>query len=600
MNDSFNYQLYSLLDRIRKEVRQCPGTEKSAEWIEEIDQQLIHVSSNSFQVAMVGEFKRGKSSLINTLLQSDVLPADILPTTATFNRVVYGKTPKAHLRMKDQTIHEIPIDDLKRYITKISEESLENARQIEEAVVEFPSMFCSNHVELIDTPGLNDNDEMTQLTVSRLKDIDLAIVTVSVLYPFSMTEADFVAQLLETSSVCKILFAITMTDTVDASELELAKNKIEQRIQQSVLKTLQSRHEDGDPVMEKYNQLIAVPQTFLLSAKKAKKALQLQNENLYMESGYRHFTEVLPGILLEGQQKGIAEQSLRVAESVLTRCLEYYGFYGRLENLRNQVKEGKKRFAELAYSLVDLRDKTGSEHQLMLNAIHDACESLKAQKATIESLYTQAWQQASEDQQERMLAILNAMPKVYQTLNEQFEQAFSGELYKRIAEAENAGMNSVLPEEPLLPSMPELETEIRDLWASVLPGKEIMELAEQQAGNAPFLFRWTQPPFPSVFRQYDEFFLERTCAAASVSFDDCLNESETCLVQFAAAFAGQRRKQVESIVMKAFVSLNQREKELLEEMEKAKQNQLPPEQIQSFEQMMQECRALWLTIRENA
>ncbi len=58
-----------------------------------IDDVLDRVQANSFAVAVVGEFKRGKSTFINALLGQEILPADVLPCSATLNRVTYGVQP---------------------------------------------------------------------------------------------------------------------------------------------------------------------------------------------------------------------------------------------------------------------------------------------------------------------------------------------------------------------------------------------------------------------------------------------------------------------------------------------------------------------------
>ena len=40
---------------------------------------------------MVGEFKRGKSTLVNALLGTEVLPTGVLPLTAVTTEVVHGE-----------------------------------------------------------------------------------------------------------------------------------------------------------------------------------------------------------------------------------------------------------------------------------------------------------------------------------------------------------------------------------------------------------------------------------------------------------------------------------------------------------------------------
>ena len=107
--------------------------------MEEIRQEQELIRTRKFRVAVVGEFKRGKSSFINALLGREILPVDALPTTATLNRITYGALPRAYLRYKDEKVEEVEIGELSRYVTKLTQESEDAASRIEEAVVEYPS-----------------------------------------------------------------------------------------------------------------------------------------------------------------------------------------------------------------------------------------------------------------------------------------------------------------------------------------------------------------------------------------------------------------------------------------------------------------------------
>lgn len=58
------------------------------------------VNNDTFKIQVVGTFKNGKSTFINALLGSHVLPAYSLPCTAVINEVKYGKEKKAVLYFK--------------------------------------------------------------------------------------------------------------------------------------------------------------------------------------------------------------------------------------------------------------------------------------------------------------------------------------------------------------------------------------------------------------------------------------------------------------------------------------------------------------------
>ena len=81
-----NTILINDLRRLREFCRKL-NLEKS---VPQIDSMLERVHNKVFSIAVVGEFNRGKSTFINALLGKEILPSDILPCSATLNRVTYG------------------------------------------------------------------------------------------------------------------------------------------------------------------------------------------------------------------------------------------------------------------------------------------------------------------------------------------------------------------------------------------------------------------------------------------------------------------------------------------------------------------------------
>ena len=135
------------------------------EEIKRIDGMLENLKSRQYIVGVVGEFNRGKSSLINALLGSNILPADIIPTTATVNRVIYSDSEYVRIVMRDGHIEEnIPISELKSRVTKITKDSESAAELVKEAVIGYPTVLCQNNVSILDTPGLNESPAMDELT----------------------------------------------------------------------------------------------------------------------------------------------------------------------------------------------------------------------------------------------------------------------------------------------------------------------------------------------------------------------------------------------------------------------------------------------------
>lgn len=164
---SLNEDLEELLD-ICEEL-------KLSNTADSIRETIAKTADDHFEVAIVGEFKRGKSTLINALLGQDVLPADVLPATATLNRVTYSDEPYVQVEYKDGRSEQVDIDELENYVTKLTLEAEEVAETVKEATVYYDTDFCKNNVDIIDTPGLNDDEQMTNVTLSILPKIDAAV-----------------------------------------------------------------------------------------------------------------------------------------------------------------------------------------------------------------------------------------------------------------------------------------------------------------------------------------------------------------------------------------------------------------------------------------
>ena len=77
---------------------------------ESIRETLEKTAEEHFEVAIVGEFKRGKSTLINAMLGQEVLPADVLPATATLNRVTYSEEPYVQVEYKNGKSERVDIN----------------------------------------------------------------------------------------------------------------------------------------------------------------------------------------------------------------------------------------------------------------------------------------------------------------------------------------------------------------------------------------------------------------------------------------------------------------------------------------------------------
>lgn len=264
-----------------------------------VEDVLKRLKEDTFSVAIVGEFKRGKSTLINALLEKDVLPTDVVPTTATINKVAYSVTPFVRIEYNDGKTEDIEIDKLNDYVTKLTPESEKIAQTVKIATVYYPVNYCKNGVTIIDTPGLNDDEAMTNVTLSVLPQIDAAIMVMMAGSPFSQYECDFLENKVITSDLGRVLFVVTGIDLYDEDDAQKILNVIKKRITESVLAKAKKTYGEGSKEYEAYQRKLGNIHVYGLSAKKALKAKQKGDPDMLAKSHFPEFETALERFLTE-------------------------------------------------------------------------------------------------------------------------------------------------------------------------------------------------------------------------------------------------------------------------------------------------------------
>ena len=288
------------------------------ELFEILEESKTIIKTRKYNVAVMGEFKRGKSTLLNSLLGTSVLPADATPTTAAVSRITYGPKEKAVLFYKDGSKEEIPFDGLKDSITKLTESGQAVSASLKEAVLFYPSVICQNYIDLIDTPGLNDEEKMTQITIDMLPDVDAVIVPIHARFPFSITERQFVCRLLESSSIHDIIFVVTFLDQLDEDDYvyEDYMNAISKRIRAEVFSALDEENAE-ESVINKAHLILDDLRICGLSAALALKAFASGNKSLLEKSRFPQFQKLLLSSLTAGQTENAIRSAVGSVEEVL-------------------------------------------------------------------------------------------------------------------------------------------------------------------------------------------------------------------------------------------------------------------------------------------
>lgn len=193
---------------------------------------LVKLAEDRFNLAVVGQFKRGKSSLMNAVVGRDLLPTGLLPLTSAITTLCYGPQERALLRRKALSFEqEVPLDQLEDYITERGNPG--NEKGLLEARVELPVGFLRRGLHFIDTPGIGSaRQENTATTYAFLPEADAVIFVTSVEGPLSGTEVTFLHDIRE--HVRKLFVVVNKIDLLGPDEHDAVLGYIREGVEQTL------------------------------------------------------------------------------------------------------------------------------------------------------------------------------------------------------------------------------------------------------------------------------------------------------------------------------------------------------------------------------
>jgi predicted GTPase len=193
------------------------------------------LSGGRFYVACLGQFKRGKSTLIGALTGHDVLPTGFIPVTAVPTIVRYGETLEARITTRQQGWAEIALGDLEQYVSE--QHNPENYKQVIGAEVFVPSPLLQSGMCLVDTPGLGSVFiENTAATEAFVPHIDAALVVIGADPPLSGEELDLVEAVARNAPDLIVVMnkADRTTDAERSAASVFARSLLEKRLNRNI------------------------------------------------------------------------------------------------------------------------------------------------------------------------------------------------------------------------------------------------------------------------------------------------------------------------------------------------------------------------------
>jgi GTP-binding protein EngB required for normal cell division len=173
------------------------------------------LESERFHLVVLGEFNHGKSTFVNAMLGSDILPTGITPTTASINHVVFAQHPTARVVLTSGESKYLDPQQLKEWVTVAGG----HASEVAYVEVGYPSRLLENHVVLVDTPGVNDlNEQRAEVTYGYVPRADAVVFLLDAGQALKDSEREFLRSRVLESARDRLIFVLGKMDMLSSDE----------------------------------------------------------------------------------------------------------------------------------------------------------------------------------------------------------------------------------------------------------------------------------------------------------------------------------------------------------------------------------------------
>ncbi|MDH7570199.1 MAG: dynamin family protein [Armatimonadota bacterium] len=196
------------------EVAAARENHKLAQAAQQLTERL---RQDQFNLVVLGQFKRGKTTFINALLGADLLPTAVVPLTSVVTILRCGEHQRVNVVLESGECREIALDDLPAYVTERG--NPHNQKGVKEVEIFYPSEYLREGVRIVDTPGVGSvYQHNTRVAFEFIPRADAAIFLVTADLPISEAEARLLEDVRD--YVRRIFFVQNKIDLVDEQERE--------------------------------------------------------------------------------------------------------------------------------------------------------------------------------------------------------------------------------------------------------------------------------------------------------------------------------------------------------------------------------------------
>jgi GTP-binding protein EngB required for normal cell division len=182
---------------------------------------VARLESTSFEIAVFGRVSSGKSSLLNRILEREVLPVGVNPVTSVPTRIAYGPVPRGVAWFASDSPRQFEIERLPELVTE--QFNPQNSKHVTRIVVELPSPRLRDGVVYVDTPGLGSLATAGSAeTLAYLPRCDLGIVLIDAGATLAADDLATIRTLYEAGIPAMVL--LSKADLLAADDLEKVRH----------------------------------------------------------------------------------------------------------------------------------------------------------------------------------------------------------------------------------------------------------------------------------------------------------------------------------------------------------------------------------------
>lgn len=215
-----NNEQLDILYKLKKEVEKS----KNSTLIHTINQVIKKVYLNQYTASFVGHFSAGKSTLINLLLEQDILPSSPVPTTSNTAIVSVADKQEIIANLENQQYTKLKTYDEVKKMNRLNVD-------VESVEINFPSSKFKNGFTLQDTPGVDSNVATHQSTTEQfMYTSNILFYTVDYNHVQSALNFQFIKRMNDVG--IPVIFIINQIDKHNEDEITFETFK--QRVNKSI------------------------------------------------------------------------------------------------------------------------------------------------------------------------------------------------------------------------------------------------------------------------------------------------------------------------------------------------------------------------------